>query len=276
QMNSAALPIKESDTFSISKAISLQVGFNCPDSFLLFWEALPVVGQYQLYRLGDKYLEPLYTASDTFVMINKNQSASLYYSVAPIIQGKPGLRSHTLNYTLQGVACYFKTFYLQSQNRDEAVFTAMLGTTFNVSDIAFQKLHNNQFINLKTISKPTATSFAFTDSSLTQGVNKYRLQIRLNNGTALYSHEIRTYHFADASTIIYPNPARQEEPVNIITNGASETRIEVLSANGAFILSMPLTSTLTQIQPNLLSKGIYFIRIINDEGKVSTQKLVVY
>ncbi|MBD0352824.1 MAG: T9SS type A sorting domain-containing protein, partial [Flavisolibacter sp.] len=170
----------------------------------------------------------------------------------------------------------FRTFYLQAQNHDRAVFTSMLGTTFSVADITFQKLHNNQFINLKTISNPTTTSFAFTDSSLTQGVNKYRLQIRLNNGAVLYSNEVRIYHFADASTIIYPNPARQEEPINIITDGTSETHIEVLSANGAFILSMPLTSTLTRIQPNRLSKGIYFIRIINDEGNVSTQKLVIY
>ena len=48
-----------SDTFTISKRFDVNVGFNCTDSFMLYWNKIPGVSSYQVYQLGDKYMEPL-------------------------------------------------------------------------------------------------------------------------------------------------------------------------------------------------------------------------
>ena len=99
-----------SDTFPVSRSTDLEVGYNCPDSFMLFWNEAPV-NNYQVYVLGEKYLEPLISITDTFKVFKKTQHPDLFYSVAPFINGKAGQRSYTVNYTLQGVDCYFRTFY---------------------------------------------------------------------------------------------------------------------------------------------------------------------
>jgi hypothetical protein len=90
-----------SDTFVISKTVTVHVGFNCADSFLLFWNRLPAA-QYTIYRLEQSSMAPLSITTDTAAIFNKAQHPSLYYSVAPVISGREGLRSYTVNYTAAG------------------------------------------------------------------------------------------------------------------------------------------------------------------------------
>jgi len=264
-----------SDSFVISKPLEIEVGYNCTDSVLLTWNSLHIP-QYILYNLGTKFLEPMRVSTDTFVVLPKAQFPSLYYSVAPFINNKPGLRSYTVNYTTQGVDCYFRSFYLQSQSTDHAVFTGVISTLLNVAEVSFQKFQNGQFITLRSLREPTSTSLSFTDSVLIQGVNTYRLQIRLINGLVINSNEVITYSFTNAGVIIYPNPVKAGTPINIITNGISGNRVEIYNATGAFIDMIKLRFTLTQVHSRGLSKGVYFFKIFSNEGKISTQKLIVY
>lgn len=270
------LPFAESlsDTFVISRATDLKVGFNCADSFLLFWNALPV-DQYQLYELGEKYLQPFRTTTDTFTLVNKQQSNSLYYSIAPIVRGRPGLRSFILNYTAQGTECFFKSFYLQFQDAVSASFFASLGSLFNVASLSLQKLQNGQFTTIRTLTSPATTSFTLEDSALSRGVNTYRLQITLTSGQTIHSDIVSLYHFPDADVIVYPNPARQEEPINIITSLGGRVALQIYNESGMLVQQMQLNLLSQQIPPFRLPKGIYFIRTITDEGKINTQKLIV-
>lgn len=263
-----------SDSFVISRATDLNTGFNCADSFLLFWDALPVE-RYQLYALTNGYLQPFRTTADTFAIIQKGQSPSSYYSVAPLVNGRPGLRSFILNYGAQGTECFFKSFYLQTQDFLSASFTATLGSTYNVAAVAFQKLQGGQFVTLRTVTTPATTTFTFTDSTLTRGVNKYRLQITLSSGQVIYSDEVAAYHFVYGEVIVYPNPVRQQEGVNILTSLGGRVRIEVYSETGALVYTTRLTTLLQQIPAYKLSKGLYIIKVITDSGAVSHQKLVV-
>jgi hypothetical protein len=264
-----------SDSFAICKAANLNVGFNCPDSLLLFWNKLPI-DQYQIYYLGNKYLEPFRIVKDTFIVIAKKASPSFNYSVASLINNKAGLRSYTINYENAAVECYFKSFYLQAQNNERNLFAAVIGTLFNVDSISLQKLKDRHFGTIKTLQKLTGISFTFEDSSLTRGLNTYRLQIKLKNGSFIYSNEIKTYHFRDLATIIYPNPSAQGKALNIITDGNNKTNIEIYSSTGALIFGIPLINTLTQLQTYRLPKGIYFVSIITEDGNKSMQKLIVY
>lgn len=263
-----------SDTFVISRATDLYTGFNCADSFLLYWDALPVT-QYQLYALNGGYLQPFRATPDTFAVLKKTQAPSLYYSVAPLVAGRPGVRSFILNYGAQGTECYFKAFYLQTQDHAAATFTATLGSVYNVAALRFQKLQGGQYVTLRTLVAPQATAFGFTDSSLTRGVNIYRLQITLSNGQILYSSEVSVYHFVQGDVIVYPNPARQQEGVNILTSLAGRVMIQVYSESGALVYATRLSTLVQQIPAHKLSKGLYIIKVVTDDGTTSYQKLVV-
>jgi hypothetical protein len=269
-----ASAVVASDSFVISRATDLYTGFNCADSFLLYWDGLPVA-QYQLYTLRDGYLQPFKATPDTFAVLKKTLQSSLYYSVAPVVAGRPGGRSFILNYAGQGTECYFKGFYLQRQDTTTASFAASLGSVYNVAALSFQKLQGEQFKTLQTVASPSATAFTFTDPALARGVNKYRLQITLSGGQVIYSSEVAAYHFVQGDVIVYPNPVRQQEPVNILTSLAGRQMIQVYSETGALIYSGRLKNLVQQIPAHKLSKGLYIIKVIGDDGATSYQKLVV-
>src|SRR5215204_616372 len=264
-----------SDTFVISKKLNLKVGFNCPDSFLLSWNKLPA-NQYQIYQLGQQYLEPITLTTDTIKVFQKNDYSSLYYAVAPKIGNKSGLRSYTLNYTTQGVACYLRTFFAFLQNGTQAHLSAELGSLYNVTEISFQKQTSNGFQTIYTINQPSSLALNFNDSSLVQGGNFYRLQIRLASGQIIYSSIDNVYYLPGNPVLIFPNPARQNEPINILTQEPGKYSIQVFDVNGRFIRNV-LVNDIRQKLPALqFSTGMYFVKILSDDGKLYNQKLIVY
>jgi hypothetical protein len=262
-----------SDTFVISRPLHLNVGFNCADSFLLFWDKLPVA-DYQLYAMGKKYMEPVRIVPDSFSVFQKAGDSPLYFSVAPNIGNKKGTRSITIDYTAQGVGCYIKTFFASFQN-SAAVLEANLGTTYNIASIAFQKITSSDTQTLKTIASPPAASLSYTDVSLTRGINSYRIAITLNNGAVLYSDIEDVNYFPSLPVLIFPNPARQSEPVRIVVADPFVYSLQVYDAVGRLVLTQSLEDIRNQIQPLILQKGIYFIKITDADGKLGVQKLIV-
>ena len=81
-----------SDTIIVAPEMKMEVGFNCADSFMLYWNNAAANG-YQLYALGEKYMEPIDVVADTFAVFNKAVQPSLYFAVAPRINGQTGYRS---------------------------------------------------------------------------------------------------------------------------------------------------------------------------------------
>jgi hypothetical protein len=265
-----------SDTFVISHIPTMDVGFQCADSFLLLWNKQPVA-QYKLSELNDKYLTTFATVADTFSLLKKAQHPSIYYSVTPVVNGMLGLQAPILNYTAQGVSCYFKSFYLQSQTPTTATLSATLGSVYGVSSGALQKLTNNTYVNIKTISAIQTKQFVFEDSDLHQGLNQYRLALQLTNGQTIFSEVVGVYHFNGKNVIIYPNPASQQQPIQIITSRAGRTAIKIYSSNGALISEMHLKDLNQQIPPLRLNTGMYIVKVIDEEtGHISSQKLIVY
>jgi hypothetical protein len=147
----------------------MEAGFVCRDSFLLYWNRLPV-SAYQLYELGNKYLQPFAAPADTFAVLNKAAHPSVYYSIAPLVNGKPGLKSSVLNYNGSGVGCYFKSFFLQTQDSRKATFTASVGTLYHIKAVQFQKLVEGAYRAITTAANLSFTDFSFTDTALTNGL----------------------------------------------------------------------------------------------------------
>lgn len=274
RMNFSSLPPAVSDNFVISKSTRLNVGFNCPDSFLLYWDKFKS-NQYQLYRLGAKYLEPLQTTTASFVVFQKQQHPDLFYSVAPIINNKPGLRSFTVNYETQGVGCYVKTFYALLQNLNRAFLTAELGTLYNVSEVSFQKLTATGIQTIKTIASPTSLNLSFTDLQLAQGANVYRLQLDLNDGNVVYSNTDLIYYLPNHPVLVYPNPVKQNQLLNIVAQDPGIYSIRIYDVNGSLVHQQLLDNILQQLLALRLAKGFYIVKVTGD-GKTFTQKLVVY
>ena len=263
-----------SDTFAISKELRLKIGFNCPDSFLLWWNTLPV-SNYQIYELGPQYLEPVIQTADTIKVLQKASHPSLYYAVAPKVGNKTGLRSYTLNYTSQGVECYLRSFFALLQN-NQALLSAELGSVYNVAAINFQQFTNSGFQTIHSFPPLSSLTFSFTDSLLVQGTNFYRLQIKLANGQTIYSPTDQVYYLPGNPVLVFPNPAHHNEPIKIITQEVGKYSIYLYDVNGRLIKTIFVQDILQPIPLMQLSAGMYFIKIVSDDNNVYHQKLIVF
>ena len=152
-----------SDTFTIANRTLTNVGFNCPDSFLFYWNKLPGITNYRVYKLGNKYLEPVTVTSDSFMLLAKTTNPSLHYAVAPVIGNKEGVKSYTFNYTTQGVECYFRSF-LALLVGNSVKLTISLGTLYNVNKIVLEKFIGTEYVPLQQIINPSSLLIDLTDA----------------------------------------------------------------------------------------------------------------
>lgn len=265
---------KLTDTFVISKPLALQTGFNCTDSFLLYWNALSVSG-YQLYNLGSQQLEPVNNTNDTMAVFKNGQHHSAYYSVAPLIDGRQGVRSITVNYTNQGVGCYVRSFYLQAQDEASASLAALFGTTYNIASISIQKWQQNNYVTLRTITLPATTNFVFTDTALLYGANRYRLLLTLGNGAVVSSAEAVAFHFPNTPVFVYPNPVRSGQPLMLLTRNGEPVSLQLFNTTGALVRRFELNAIINRLVITL-PRGVYFLHALKEDGSRTTQKLVVY
>jgi hypothetical protein len=271
-----AIPPVVSDTFIITRQSDINVGFNCADSFMLSWAPLPGITRYQLYQLGNKYLEPFAVVDDTSVLLKKALYPSLYYAVAPVVEQAEGLKSYTVNYTTAGIDCYFKGFYIQEKADSYVLLRADLGSLYNVTGITLQKQSGNEFIDISATANPNSLSYLFSDSSLGQGIQYYRVLLTLANGNTTYSEIIPVIHFTSLPVFVFPNPTPQNSPINVLTQEPGRYLIEIVDIQGQKIKEYRLLDGEQKLPSFILSKGIYFMRIRSEGGKVGVQKLVVY
>ena len=261
------------DSFVISPQLQLNVGFVCSDSFQLNWEKLPVQ-KYRLYRLGEKYMEPFLTVGDTAVVFSKTQHPYSYYSVAPVMGAKEGLRSHTIRVDASGAGCYLLAFYLQLQTGNDAVFTGELGTLYNVDRVLFQKRTDNGFVTVQSF-KPSTTRLAFSDTALLKGENVYRLQLLLQNGTAITSQPEKVYYSGDKPVYLYPNPVGQQGRIIIISTESGRFTVQFLNVAGKEVYRQFITNSFVQLPASKFPKGMYFVKVTDKNGDSFVQKILI-
>ena len=265
-----------SDTFSISSRLKASTGFNCPDSFLLTWNKPAGVDRFVVYTLGDKYLSPLLTTTDTNLVLKKAANPALHYTVAPLLSGGfTGLKAYTFDYTAQGVGCYIKSFLADLVNNTTRLLFE-LGTRYAIQKITIEKLGNTGYNDLQSIAPVTALQYQLMDNALQRGVNTYRLKILRSDGSFIYSQPESVYYFKDAGYIVYPNPVRGSTMLHILTAEPGNSSIVLFNTAGQQVLQRKLVEVHEQLPLHALQKGVYFYIIRKDGMKEQTGSVFVY
>jgi hypothetical protein len=266
----------KSDTFTISPVLPLHVGFNCPDSAMLFWDRIPGINSYRVFRLGEKYLEPVTTTADTSLII-RQPGNFLWYTVAPMVTpGRPALKAYTLNYQMQGVDCYIRNFLVELDNGNTGLLMAEIGTTLNVKSITFEKLSRSGYEALQTIQPVTKLYYEMTDKNLVDGVNTYRVKIELNNGMIIYSNPQSIYYFITTRYLIFPNPVKVTGSLSVLTREEPvNTYLLLYNTLGQQVLQYRLQQTVETVPLHGLKSGVYFVMIRKNGKKEFMSKVMV-
>jgi hypothetical protein len=264
-----------SDTFTVSAPLPLHVGFNCTDSLMLYWNKMPGVQAYTVYRLGAKYLQPITTITDTSIIV-RQPGETHWYTVEPVIANNhKGIRSHTIDYTMQGVGCYLKNFLADLLTDNTARLLIEIGTTFNIKSITAEKWSRNQFQPLQTIQPVTSLQYAITDNALHHGANTYRIKIELQNGAVIYSDPQTIYYFLHSKYLVFPNPAKTGGSLQVVTEDPDQVRLVLFNTLGQKLLEQNLNETTEHISLQGLQRGLYFIMILKKGKKDFTGSLIV-
>jgi len=262
-----------SDTFTISKRLNTGVGYNCADSFLLYWDKAKEIGNYRVYSLNSKYLEQFANVTDTSAAFSKKNNAT-YFAIAPVIEGRPGLASYGFDYTTQGVGCYLKNFLADLLPPDKALLHIELGAARGIKSISVQKL-NNQGKIIYTNTSINTLSFDVTDDSLLQGLNNYRLQIVLQNGNVIYSDIQTVNYLGNKDYIVFPNPLKSGQLIKVLTKDLNNNTFEMYSSTGQKLIQYTLSDLYNEIPSKALASGIYFYTVRQQGKIVSRGKLIV-
>ncbi len=264
------------DTFTISKRNVPTVGFNCIDSFLLIWPKVTEASSYRLSRLGNQYMESFLTTTDTFAVFPKSTNPVKYYSVTPLIGTKAAVRSYTFNYETAGTGCYIKNFFADLNLSNEAELTLELGTTLRIKSIAFEKL---TAVGFKQIDKTTAINtfqYYSLDKTIRPGSNIYRAVIELTNGQLIYSTAAAIYFIGADPLVVYPNPVQRNGSLTILSRLDDGLIFQLIDNYGKVVLQKKITESPQQLSLYSLPKGIYYFRLLKQNQKQQSEKLIIH
>ena len=263
-----------SDTLLISAPLSLRVGFNCRDSFQLYWNAVPGITDYQLSALGNRFMEPVQLLRDTQVVLYKSAHPQEYYAITPLLQSRQGLRSFTVQYENQGVACYLESFLADLQSDQTIQLRYGLGSLFQIQSLHIEKWQNGAFQSIFKLEPVIGKTGTFTDSRPVKGGNMYRLAIRLKNGQVIYSSVETVYYWENNEFLLYPNPSSGTE-LTLVVKDLLDGTFQLYNPQGQLVFRRTLNDIITPLQLSVLSKGLYYFKIIR-EGKEPLQgKLIL-
>jgi hypothetical protein len=267
--------IKESftDTVSLSRLLLINTGFNCIDSFLVYWQRA-AVDSYRVYRLGQQYLESFATVSDTALVQYKQNNPYTYFTIAPILPFQTeGLRSYTFDYTQQQVACYISGFIADPLGSAGARLTLQLGTVFRVAKIQFEKLSATGYQVIQEVT-PVTTKQIIIDAVAGKGLNTYRARVVLQDGTVYYTQPENVLIFGQPY-YVFPNPISPGASLQFMSEDTDDTEFLLYDIFGRKLASQKINGFLNRVRLPLLQRGIYFYKVLKSGMMQSSGKLVV-
>ncbi|UZR92415.1 S8 family serine peptidase [Chondrinema litorale] len=267
-----------SDTVFTGSLLALYTGFNCKDDFMLYWNKDENATGYELYALGEKYMDLIAATTDTILSFSKENTGQEFFAVKPIYNYDFNYsKGEVLRYTLQGVGCYFRSLLTSLSAANEGILNLSLGTTYGVESIVFEKRTEDSetFEEFAQFNDPENNSIELLDTELMSGVTIYRAKIQLENGTELLSDEASLIYADDDFFKVFPNPIGVEEPVYVFSDG-DNLQFNLYDLNGKKLYQLSLSELIEEVYPEDLHPGIYIYTLSNNKAVKKKGKLVVY
>jgi hypothetical protein len=255
-----------SDTFALARPPALRVGYVCTDETLLTWPATPGATQYQVYRLGTKYLEPLQLVADTLLRVLPAQNAGLYFAVAPVLGGKLAERSTIVNQAEAGVACYIRSFLPQAPITDTVRLALQLGTLYRLQSLQLQRLGDSGFQTIQTLSPVTQLATFFTDPAATPGLNRYRLLGQDIAGRTFLSQEVDVQLVGRGELLVFPNPVTIGQALQVAGEPNVPLQVTLYDALGRPVRTSLVQGALNPFDTSNLSPGVHLLRATPTTG----------
>ncbi len=264
-----------SDTITVSNETRMVTGFNCADSFLIYWAPVPKVIGYRVFRLGENYMEAFATTTDTILIQSKQNNSFTHFSVAPLFENeKEGRHSYAFAYENQLTRCYIQNFLADPDGPGTAKLQLELGTTYQVTTVRFQQKTSTGYVTIDSITVSNNRFFTIT-AVATDGLNLYRAIVTLINGRSYNTEWLPVYQFNSFDYFVFPSPVRKGNPLTILSKDPEAAIFVLYDMTGRPLLKKQILSTRELIPTSQLSSGVYIYIITRDGVKEKTGRLII-
>ena len=217
------------------------------------------------------------TESDEYIL-KMIESATLQkddYDIAKLKNDNLNLSSYgidSINLTLSSIP------YVSSETRIKLNVEATQIGTYNFDFANLATFQSNISIQLfdryknKTIDVRKNNRYTFEMGPDSNQWGKNRFELILNNA--------KTGDDEKANTILntmmkgYPNPATEVLNISLNNVNIQHSKVKIYNVSGIEVLENEMTNNKTQINIEHLSSGLYFVRVINENGFDKTEKFM--
>ncbi|WP_426324803.1 S8 family serine peptidase [Pedobacter sp. R-06] len=252
-----------SQSFIISSPRVLKVGYACKDGIALNWNPQPGAKDYTLYNVVDNILSPVLTLADTIVRLDASKINSKYFAVAANGTGFTGLKSYTIDYTQQGIACYVRNLSA-SVNEDKVKLDLSIGSTLDLKNIIWEKQTGPNTFSVLQQTKPISNQLDYTiiDEKPKAGIQFYRITFETVNGQ-VQSDLVSAVFLKDNEFSFFPNPVA--DYLTILSGSFEDYSLSIFNILGQKVFEEKATSS-NKFALNSLSTGVY-VGVINKNGQ---------
>lgn len=257
----------------ISPRLTIQVGFNCQDTVLLYWNSQPAAATYQLYTMGSNTLIPYSQSRDTFIFIPKSAAASLFFAVSPVAtSGWTGLRSYATDYTQQGTGCYIQNLLADKTTDNKVLLSLTLGSTWHLKNLYWERWSSDGWITISTQLTGETLHFNYLDESPPEGLIRYRVRLATTDGQSIYSDIVSVSIFRNNSILLFPNPVSTQ--LYILDAEARSRKLVITDMSGRIVMQRNLEDGQEIIPVQQLPNGVFNCSIYFQEKRIYSKQFV--
>jgi hypothetical protein len=259
--------------FNISPPVTVNVGFNCPDTLLIYWPRVDNAAAYDVLTLSGQLLSHITTTADTLLLIPKTQLPTSFITVRPVHKdGWSGLLSDTYNYEQQGISCFFRQVLADVREDNSVDIAVSLSTLLRIKKIYWERLQGNDFITLSSQAITSDESYIYKDIPAHSGVFYYRVKLELTDGRVVYSDIQPIQILINQEFHLFPVPAGQA--LTLISSRLGEYLVRITDMNGRTIYAAPLTSVRQTYPLKGIAPGVYLCVIYEGAQKIFVKRFI--
>jgi hypothetical protein len=262
-MNGSTLLL--SDEFILAQQLQLLVGFNCEEKVMVHWRKQPNVAHYQLSIMGATHLEPFLTTADTLALLDKTALQYGIIAIAPLVQGIRAQNSRSIPIDNTASGCYITSFLPRQLVMETVELDLEISTLYQVASLTLERLQNNEFKPVTTLSPVTQFRHLLTDYSPDNGRNVYRAKVMTTDGKSFYSQQEEVIYAREDFMQVYPNPVVAGRPF-FVAVGNDSAQIQLYDQMGRLVLETTGMGVLKEVQTHGLPGGLYIIRLRTEAG----------
>ena len=217
------------------------------------------------------------TESDEYIL-KMMENATLQkddYDIAKLKNDNLNLSSYgidSINLTLSSIP------YVSSETKIKLNVEATQIGTYHFDFANLATFQSNISIQLydryknKTIDVRKNNKYAFEMGPDSNQWGKNRFELILNN--AKTGDDEKANAILNTTMKVYPNPATEVLNISLNNVNIQHSKVKIYNVSGIEVLENEMTDNKTQINIGHLSSGLYFVRVINENGFDKTEKFM--